>query len=156
MNQRTGSGLQKKRRANSRRGTANSKFLRARNRVQRPSGPYRPRRKPRPSRDKSVRNFWLLAVLIFMIFSFGQIWKESQVSRLCANVDSLRTRQWELDEKFVSLQLKFKEISSYPRIEPLARAQLGMHPAPDPPVVISTVDEQFLAFRRKAFEDRSR
>ncbi len=143
------SGIQ----TNSRRGTANSKFLRARSRAQRPPGPYRPSRKPRPSRDAGVRNYWILIIILFIAFGLGEIWKESRVSRLCARLDSLRSSQWELDEELLSLQLKLDDLSSYPKIEPLAREKLGMRPAVEPPVVITTVDERFLAFRNKSLQD---
>lgn len=139
-------------RANSRRGTANSKFLRARSRIQRPSGPYRPKRRPRPSRDTSVRKFWVIVLLIGLIFSMGQVWKANDVSRLCAKLDSLRRHNRELDEQAVTFRLKFKEISSYSRIEPLARETLKMRPAKEPPVIITPVDDRFLAYKRREIE----
>jgi len=140
--------------ANSRRGTANSKIRRARSRAQRPSGPYSPSRKPRPSKDTGIRTYWLVLMALCIAFGLGQIWKESQVSRLCSTLDSLRSCQWDLEEEHLTLQMKLEELSAYPRIEPLARKILGMRPAEERPIVITTVDERFLAYRRKSLNDR--
>ncbi len=139
----------KKSRANSRRGTANSRFLRARNRAIRPSGPYRPSHKPRPSRYAGLSNFWIIVFLIGLAFSLGQIWKAHEVALLCTRLDGLRSQQRNLEEQFLSLQLKFEEITAYHRIEPLAREKLGMETSPHPPVIIAPVDNRFMAFRRK-------
>jgi cell division protein FtsL len=96
-----------------------------------------------------VRSFWVIIFLIGLVFSMGQVWKANEVSRLCTRLDSLRSRNQNLDEQVVALRLKFKEMSSYSRIEPLARDMLGMRPAQNPPVILTPVDDRFLAYKRR-------
>lgn len=138
-----------KQRVNSRRGTANSRYLRARSRALRPQGPYRPSRPPRPSRDLGLRVYWLVVFLILLLFSLGQIWKADEVTRLRTQIDSLRSQQQLLEERWLTLQLKADEISSYARIEPLAREKLGMRPASQPPTVITPLGSEFVAYRQR-------
>ncbi len=139
---------QRRLRQNSRRGTANSKFLRARSRLLRPPGPYRPRSSPRPAKDPGIRYTWLVIFLLSLAFALGQVWKAQQVSQLCEKIDRLRSRQEELYQQYLTLQLEFEDLASYPAIEPLAREKLGMHASPRPPVVIRPVEESLLAYKR--------
>ncbi|MCX6640486.1 MAG: cell division protein FtsL [bacterium] len=132
----------------SRRGTANARFLRARNRAVRPPGPYRPGHNPRPSKDGGLGNFWITVFLLMLLFILGQIWKSHQITTLFTHLDSLRNNQQELEERQIALQSRFQEVSSYPRIEPLARNLLGMTPPDKSPVVIAALDDQFLAMRQ--------
>ena len=141
-----------KKRANSRRETANARFLRSRNRSLRPPGPYRPYRPPRPTRDPGRRNFLIFVFGLLLVFSLGHIWKAHEVAQLCARLDSLRSYQRQLEQERLELQLKFDEMSSYSRIEPLARSRLGMHPSSHLPIVIPPVDNQSLALRRESTE----
>ncbi len=141
-------------RTNSRRGTANSKYLRVSSRAQRPPGPYRPQRKPRPAKDTTTLGYWAFVIFVVVLFGLGEIWKESQVSRLCTRLDSMRETQRDLNAEYLTLQLKYNELASYSRIEPLARKHLGMLPPPKSPVIIASVDEHFLAYRKKSFEDK--
>lgn len=97
-----------------------------------------------------MRNFWILVFLIFLLFSLGQVWKAHEVALLCLRLDELRDKQRNLEEQLLSTQFRFEEISSYARIEPLARETLGMQTSSRPPVLITPVDNQFLAFRRQA------
>jgi cell division protein FtsL len=94
----------------------------------------------------------VIVFLIGLTFSMGQVWKANEVSRLCAELDSLRSRNQELYEQAVEGRLKFKEISSYSRIEPLAREKLNMRPAKEPPVILTPVDDRFLAYKRREVE----
>ena len=140
--------LNSKKNANSRRGTANSRYLRARSRAHKPPGFYRPSRPPRPARDTTQRNFWIFTAVILLAFSLGQIWKVHEVARVCARLDSLRSHQRDLEEKCLALRLKFDEIASYPKIESLARTKLGMLPSSNPPVVIAPLNDRFFTYRR--------
>jgi cell division protein FtsL len=95
-----------------------------------------------------------MIILLVVLFGLGEIWKESQISRLCTRLDSLRSKQRQLNVEKLSLQLKYNDLASYARIEPLARERLGMLPAPKSPVIITSVDDHLLAYRKKSFEEK--
>ncbi|MBU0518074.1 cell division protein FtsL [bacterium] len=137
------SQVNSKRRTNSRRGTASSKFLRARSLLERPSGPYRPRRQPKPSKDLKLRSYWSLVFILALVFSLGQVWKAQQFSALRTNLETLRCEQTELEQHLLTLKLQYDEMTSYAVIEPLARETLGMFASTQPPVVIAPVDDRF-------------
>ncbi|RJP79571.1 MAG: hypothetical protein C4524_05135 [Candidatus Zixiibacteriota bacterium] len=118
------------------------KFLRNRNRTMRPAGPYRPSRLPTPSRHRRLGGFFLILALMVLGFSLAHIWKAHEVSRLCTRMDALRTDQQELAKKLKTQQLILQELSTYSKIEPLARERLGMLPSPEPPVVLAPLEER--------------
>ncbi|TKJ41482.1 hypothetical protein CEE37_02665 [candidate division LCP-89 bacterium B3_LCP] len=134
---------------NSRRGTANSRQKRARSQAIRPPGPYRPKRKPRPSKDFRLRLYWFAIALIVLAFCLGEVWKSHQVNRLCARLDKLRSQQAKLEEEYLNLQLKADEVFSYHHVEPLVKERLGMIPSKKSPIVITPLDDEFLAYRQK-------
>ncbi|MFH1862219.1 MAG: hypothetical protein ABH878_05340 [bacterium] len=114
-----------------------------------PEGLYRPRKRPKPIRDYSMRNFWISIALLILTFWLAQIWKANEIALVCTRLDSLRDRQQELLEKKQAVDLQFKDAASYARIEPLAREKLGMLPAQVAPVVIARFDERTTATRTR-------
>jgi cell division protein FtsL len=90
----------------------------------------------------------LIIFFLFLCFALGQVWKAQQVAQLCEKIDRLRSEQEDLYQQYLTLQLKFDDLASYPAIEPLAKEKLGMHASPRPPIVIRPVEESLLAYKR--------
>jgi len=100
--------------------------------------------------------FGVIVFLLFLSFCLGQIWKAHEIAQFSSRLDSLRSRQQGLGEELLTVHLALKESLAYSRIEPLARSRLGMHPSPQPPVVIAPLDERLIALQRESLNRTSR
>jgi hypothetical protein len=131
-----------KRSKNSRWGTADARFLRARNRATRPPGPYRPGYAPKPARDRSLGNYWITIFFLLLIFALAQIWKSHQITMISRQIEVQNQTQQELEERQIALQVKFQEISSFPRVEAFAKINLGMVSPEKPPTIIVALTDK--------------